>query len=114
MRTYFGLDELSRFHWAVIKTLLMILSIVLISHGLAIFLLNIEGSSQIVIGFFVLSLCSAAIILAFASALRITVRTAQIDMTPLQQLLLNCYRQVPMVFFVLLIIMALRQHNSFF
>ena len=114
MRTCFGLDELSRFHWMVIKTVLMIVSIVSISHGLTTFMLNVEGSSQIVFGFFVLSICSAGIVLAFASALQVTVRTAQIDMTPIQQLLLKCYRQVPMLFFVLLIVMALRQHNTFF
>jgi hypothetical protein len=57
-----------------------------------------EGSSQIMIGFFALSLFSTWFVLCFVSALKTSVWHRDEFISSYEQLLFKAYRSVPMVF----------------
>ena len=67
------MDELNQFHWTMLKSVLFILSLLPISEGALSLWQTTEGSSQIMIGFFALSMLSAWFVLCFLSALKTTV-----------------------------------------
>ena len=73
MKAFFMLDELNQFHWTMLKSVLFILSLLPISEGALSLWQTTEGSSQIMIGFFALSMLSAWFVLCFLSALKTTV-----------------------------------------
>ena len=92
-------DEINQFHWAMLKSVLLILTLLPISQGIATLYNATEGSSQIMLGFFALSLFSALLILCFCSALKITVLTLKLQqISALEQQLLTIYRRIPMLF----------------
>ncbi|KAA8733925.1 hypothetical protein F4V57_07705 [Acinetobacter qingfengensis] len=111
MRTFFLPDELSRMHWAVLKTVFLTFLILPISHFLAQMIGSVQGSSQIMVGFIGISLISATIIIAFTAALKMTIWQTSIAVNPTQQIVLRLYRHVPMLFFVSLFAFALCQHT---
>ena len=61
--------------------------------------LPMEGSSQIIVGFFAISLFSTWAVLSFWSALKATVLTLdQVQITALEQKVVMFYRYTPMLF----------------
>ena len=92
-------DEISQFHWMMLKSVLLILSLLPISQ----FFMNIwqdaDASSQIMIGFMAISVFSALTILSFYSALNMTVVHLKTEFSSLlEQYLVRSYRYVPMLF----------------
>lgn len=90
-------DEINQFHWSMLKAVLLILSILPISQGILYLWHATEGSSQIMVGFFALSLVSSLLILGFWSALQATVVDLKdIAMTAFEQNIFKIYRYFPM------------------
>lgn len=100
MRAFLMTDQLNQLHWAMLKSVLIVLALLPTSQFLFDVLSTAEGSSQIMIGFFSISMMSAGCILAFLSALKSTVVECDLVETKSQHLMLKIYRQIPMVFFV--------------
>ena len=98
MKAFFMLDELNQFHWAMLKSVLLILSLLPISEGTLSLWQATEGSSQIMIGFFALSMLSAWFVLCFLSALKTTVWDNQEMISRYEQLLFKAYCYIPMLF----------------
>ena len=98
MKAFFMLDELNQFHWTMLKSVLFILSLLPISEGALSLWQTTEGSSQIMIGFFALSMLSAWFVLCFLSALKTTVWDNQEMISRYEQLLFKGYRYIPMLF----------------
>ena len=91
-------DEINQFHWSVLKSVLLILSILPLSQGIAHVWQATEGSSQIMVGFFALSLLSSMFILSFWSALQATVlKLKEENSTTFEHRIVGLYRYVPMV-----------------
>ena len=98
MKAFLMLDELNQFHWTMLKSVLLILSLLPISEGALSLWQTTEGSSQIMIGFFALSMLSAWFVLCFLSALKTTVWDNQEMISKYEQLLFKAYRYIPMLF----------------
>ena len=98
MKAFFMLDELNQFHWTMLKSVLFILSLLPISEGALSLWQTTEGSSQIMIGFFALSMLSAWFVLCFLSALKTTVWDNQEMISRYEQLMFKVYRYIPMLF----------------
>lgn len=98
MKAFFMLDELNQFHWTMLKSVLFILSLLPIREGALSLWQTTEGSSQIMIGFFALSMLSAWFVLCFLSALKTTVWDNQEMISRYEQLLFKVYRYIPMLF----------------
>ena len=98
MKAFFMLDELNQFHWTMLKSVLFILSLLPISEGALSLWQTTEGSTQIMIGFFALSMLSAWFVLCFLSALKTTVWDNQEMISKYEQLLFKAYRYIPMLF----------------
>ena len=98
MKAFFMLDELNQFHWAMLKSVLLILMLLPITEGVLSLWQATEGSSQIMIGFFALSMLSAWFVLCFLSALKTTVWDNQEMISRYEQLLFKAYRYIPMLF----------------
>ena len=98
MKAFLMLDELNQFHWTMLKSVLLILSLLPISEGALSLWQTTEGSSQIMIGFFALSMLSAWFVLCFLSALKTTVWDNQEMISRYEQLLFKVYRYIPMLF----------------
>lgn len=100
MRAFLITDQLNQLHWAMLKSVLIVLALLPMSQFLLDLLSTAEGSSQIMIGFFTISVMSASCILAFLAALKSTVAECDLVETKSQHMLLKIYRQIPMLFFV--------------
>lgn len=103
MRAFLMTDQLNQLHWAMLKSVLVVLALLPVSQFLFDLLANAEGSSQIMIGFFTISMMSASCILAFLSALKSTVAECDLVETKSQHVVFKLYRQIPMVFFVVIL-----------
>ncbi|EMX6336266.1 hypothetical protein ACETI2_000323 [Acinetobacter baumannii] len=57
MKAFLVLDELNQFHWAMLKSVLLILALLPIAEVSLKLWLSTEGSSQIMIGFFIQFSC---------------------------------------------------------
>ena|SRR5690606_9279659 len=91
-------DEINQFHWSMLKSVLLVLSILPVSQGMLHLWQTTEGSSQIMVGFFALSLMSSLLALCFWSALKATVidlKQEQISM--LERTVIQLYRYLPML-----------------
>ncbi|CAB1219079.1 hypothetical protein [Acinetobacter bouvetii] len=92
-------DEINQFHWAMLKSVLLILSLLPMSQGILTLWNATEGSSQIMVGFFAISLFSALFVLCFWSALKATVlNLKQEQPSVLEQGVVKIYRYIPMLF----------------
>ena len=98
MKAFFMLDELNQFHWAMLKSVLLILMLLPITEGALSLWHATEGSSQIMIGFFALSMLRALFVLCFLSSLKTTVWDNQEMISRYEQLLFKAYRYIPMLF----------------
>ena len=99
MKAFIIADEMGQFHWTMLKSVLLILSLLPISHGILNLWQTTEGSSQIMVGFFAVSVLGALFVLCFWSALKATVlRFKQQQISVLEHRIVNIYRYVPMLF----------------
>lgn len=98
MKAFLILDELTQFHWVMLKSVLLILGLLPIAEVSLKLWMSTEGSSQIMIGFFALSIVSAWLMVSFFAALKASVWQAKQISTQYEQLLFKAYRYVPMVF----------------
>ncbi|MGC3818733.1 hypothetical protein [Acinetobacter sp. G11] len=99
MKAFIISDEINQFHWAMLKSVLLILSLLPISQGILNLWNATEGSSQIMVGFFAISLFSALFVLCFWSALKATVlKLKQEQSSVLEQSIVSIYRYIPMLF----------------
>ncbi|HQV25095.1 MAG TPA: hypothetical protein PLS76_05035 [Acinetobacter sp.] len=98
MKAFLILDELNQLHWTMLKSVLLILSLLPISEVALNAWQTTEGSSQIMIGFFALSLFSTWFVLCFVSALKTSVWHRDEFISSYEQLLFKAYRSVSMVF----------------
>lgn len=104
MKAFIISDEINQFHWAMLKSVLLILSLLPISQGILNLWNATEGSSQIMVGFFAISLFSALFVLCFWSALKATVlKLKQEQSSVLEQSIVSIYRYIPMLFLVSMI-----------
>ena len=93
------LDEMSQFHWSMLKSVLLILGMLPVAQGVLSVWQSTEGSSQIVVGFFAISLFSTWAVLSFWSALKATVLILdQVQITAFEQKVVMFYRYTPMLF----------------
>lgn len=99
MKAFIISDEINQFHWTMLKSVLLILSLLPISQGILNLWNATEGSSQIMVGFFAISLFSALFVLCFWSALKATVlKLKQEQSSVLEQSIVSIYRYIPMLF----------------
>ena len=98
MKAFFMLDELNQFHWTMLKSVSLILMLLPITEGALSLWQATEGSSQIMIGFFALSMLSAWLVLCFLSALKTTVWNKDETISQYEQLMFKAYRYIPMLF----------------
>ncbi|MEZ6840691.1 hypothetical protein ABVN80_03765 [Acinetobacter baumannii] len=99
MKAFLVLDELNQFHWAMLKSVLLILALLPIAEVSLKLWLSTEGSSQIMIGFFALSIVSAWLMVSFFTALKTSVwQTTTDGFLNTNNCFLKAYRYVPMVF----------------
>lgn len=97
MKAFFILDELSQFHWAMLKSVLLILSLLPISEVALTLWQTTEGSSQIMIGFFAMSLMSTWFVLCFLRALKTSVWQMHEVFPHNEQVLFKAYSYLPML-----------------
>ncbi len=91
-------DEINQFHWSMLKSVLLVLSILPVSQGILHLWQTTEGSSQIMVGFFALSLMSSLLALCFWSALKATViDLKQEQASVLERTVIQLYRYLPML-----------------
>ena len=91
-------DEINQFHWAMLKSVLLILSILPVSQGIVYLWQSTEGSSQIMVGFFALSMMSTLLVLCFWSALQATVaKLKQANESAFEQAVVKVYCYIPML-----------------
>ncbi|AYA03542.1 hypothetical protein BEN74_12425 [Acinetobacter sp. WCHAc010034] len=91
-------DEINQFHWSMLKSVLLVLSILPLSQGALHLWQSTEGSSQIVVGFFAASLLSTLFVLSFWSALKATAaKLEQQHETAFEHAVVQAYRYLPML-----------------
>lgn len=92
-------DEINQFHWAMLKSILLILSLLPMAQGILTLWNATEGSSQIMVGFFALSVFSAMSVLCFWSALQATVlKLKQPQISAREHVVVKMYGYIPMLF----------------
>lgn len=90
-------DEINHFHWSMLKSVLLVLSLLPFSQGLLHVWQSTEGSSQIMVGFFALSLMSSLLALSFYSALQATIfQFKQYELSVFEAKIIQLYRYTPM------------------
>ncbi|ANF80912.1 hypothetical protein A3K93_01070 [Acinetobacter sp. NCu2D-2] len=91
-------DEINQFHWSMLKSVLLMLSILPLSQGIQHLWQTTEGSSQIMVGFFAISLMSSLFVLCFYSALKATVLELKTtEASSLEAYVVRIYRYIPML-----------------
>lgn len=91
-------DEINQFHWAMLKSVFLVLSLLPVSQGMLHLWHNTEGSSQIMVGFFAISLMSSLLVLSFYSALKASHLHVDADEpSALEQTMVRLYRHLPLV-----------------
>ena len=98
MKAFVLSDEITQFHWAMLKSVLLILTILPLMNGAVTLWQHTEGSSQIMIGFFALSVMSAWLVVCFMTALKATLWQVQTQHSVTEQKIFQAYRYVPMLF----------------
>lgn len=98
MKAFLVLDELNQFHWAMLKSVLLILALLPIAEVSLKLWLSTEGSSQIMIGFFCLKYCKRLVNGELLYRIKTSVWQTKQMASKYEQLLFKAYRYVPMVF----------------
>lgn len=99
MKALFFSDEIHQFHWSMLKSVLLILSLLPLSQGILTLWQMSDATSQIMVGFIALSIFSAILILSFYSALKVTVLKVILEkqISALEKTVVSIYRYVPML-----------------
>lgn len=99
MKALFIADEINQFHWSMLKSVLLILSLLPLSQFFISLWQYTDGSSQIMVGFMAISVFSAISIISFCSALQASVMNLDQDEQPsaFEQAVVKLYRYVPML-----------------
>lgn len=91
-------DEINQFHWSMLKSVLLVLSILPVSQGILHLWQTTEGSSQIMVGFFAISMMSTLFVLCFWSALKASVvQFKQEQAFAFENGIVQIYRYIPML-----------------
>ena len=91
-------DEINQFHWTMLKSVLLVLSLLPVSEGLLHLWQMTNGSSQIMVGFFAISLLSSLLVLSFYSALKASVLLLNATQaSALERTVVQLYRYLPML-----------------
>src|SRR5690606_3479910 len=91
-------DEINQFHWSMLKSILLVLSMLPISQGILHLWQTTEGSSQIMVGLFAISLMSALFECCFWSALNASLlKLKQRQMSVFENMMVQPYRYLPML-----------------
>lgn len=91
-------DEINQFHWSMLKSVFLVLSILPVSQVVLHLWQSTEGSSQIMVGFFALSLMSSLLALCFWSALKASVmEVKQEGISSFERGVVQLYRFLPML-----------------
>ena len=99
MKALFLSDEINQFHWSMLKSVLLILSLLPMSRVLFNVWQDLDASSQIMMGFLGLSVFSAVAIISFYHALNAIVSTLNIEhLSKFDGILVRVYRYMPMLF----------------
>ena len=114
MKAFVLSDEITQFHWAMLKSVLLILTVLPMMNGAVTLWQGTEGSSQIMIGFFTLSVMSAWLVVCFMTALKATVWQVQSLHSVVEQKIFQAYRYVPMLFLSSLVAYFASQFASIF
>ena len=94
-------DEITQFHWSMLKSVLLILSLLPMSQIFLNLWQGADASSQIMIGFMAISVFSAVSIISFCSALNFTVVQLNTEVSSFaEQYVVKVYRYLPMLFLV--------------
>ncbi|WP_353170130.1 hypothetical protein [Acinetobacter rudis] len=99
MKALFWSDEINQTHWTMLKSALLILSLLPVSHMLLQLWQGTEGASQIVVGFVAVTVLSSLTILGFISALLVTVLQLKHSeiFSVIEQRIVQIYRYFPML-----------------
>ena len=99
MKALFFSDEIHQFHWSMLKSVLLILSLLPLRQGILTLWQMSDATSQIMVGFIALSIFSAILILSFYSALKATVLKIVLEqqISNVEQAIVSIYRYVPML-----------------
>jgi hypothetical protein len=114
MKAFVLSDEITQFHWAMLKSILLILTVLPMMNGAVTLWQHTEGSSQIMIGFLTLSVISAWVMVCFMSALKATVWQSQSLNSVIEQKIFSAYRYIPMLFLSSLVAYFASQFASMF
>jgi len=114
MKAFVLSDEITQFHWAMLKSVLLILAVLPMMNGAVTLWQGAEGSSQIMIGFFTLSVMSAWLVVCFMTALKATLWQSQSLHSVIEQKIFSVYRYVPMLFLSSLVAYFASQFTSMF
>ncbi|ENV13854.1 MULTISPECIES: hypothetical protein [Acinetobacter] len=91
-------DEINQFHWTMLKSVFLVLSILPVSQAVLYLWQSTEGSSQIMVGFFALSLMSSLLALCFWSALKASVMDVKQErISSFERGVVQLYRFLPML-----------------
>ncbi|QIO07842.1 hypothetical protein [Acinetobacter lanii] len=98
MKTVLLSDQINQCHWSMLKSVVLILSLLPLSHFFMNLWQSTEGSSQIMIGFMVISVFSACSIISFYAALNATVMPIeQTEASAFERAVVKVYRYIPML-----------------
>ena len=89
-------DEINVFHWTMLKTVLMVLSLLPMSELFMNLWNSTDANSQIMVGFMGISIFTAFSIVSFYSALKATVLNLVEANTAFEAMMVKIYRYIPM------------------
>lgn len=99
MKALFFSDEINQFHWSMLKSVLLILSLLPMSQLFLTVWQDLDASSQIMMGFVGMSVFSALAIISFYRALNATVSKLNIEhLSKFDGILVKIYSYMPMLF----------------
>lgn len=90
-------DEINLFHWTMLKSVLLILSLLPLSELFMNLWNSTDANSQIMVGFMGISIFTAFSIVSFCSAIKATVMSLEDTNNAFEALLVRAYRYIPML-----------------
>ncbi|WP_151708511.1 hypothetical protein [Acinetobacter brisouii] len=98
MKALFLKDEIHELHWKMLKAISLIAGLLPAQHIANILWHVSDAESQIVLGFFALSLFYACASLGFIAALHVLNASMTLEHNLLEQRMIKVYQHVPMLF----------------
>ncbi|MEB3753543.1 hypothetical protein [Acinetobacter sp. MD2(2019)] len=103
MNTEFFKEPINQFHWRILKTVGLILAILPVQQAYLELWQISQASSQIVFGFFALSLFCSWLSVGFICALQLLQFPVSTIFSDAEMRVVKYYKQLPMLLFVLLV-----------